>query len=449
MKKILLAIALVASLTVARAQQQVKSVSAAKAEVEAAQKAADDPKKSTKLATWLKLGQAYMNAFYAPMRNGWLGASETELNVVMAKEKVLGTSKVTLQGAQFTKKQYSTVNYYFDANGTLQIMEVTRPVYRDVLDRALKAYQKANELDVKHSKSKQISEAIKTISDKYLDEAFNAYRFDKFADASKLFEAAARASAVEPYAQLDTNSIYNAGLTAYFAAQSGKDGDKAALQDRAEKLFLEALGYGYYSKDGEVFSKLADIADKKGDNEAKVAYLTEGFKLFPQSQSILVSLINYYVTTGSDVNKLFELIDAAKKNEPNNASLYYVEGDARIKLGQIEEGLAAYGKCAEINPDYEFGYIGMGLYYYNRAVEIQDEAQKVDLRDYKTYDRLNAEFEATLKQCVEPFEKAFEISKDQEIKKGMAEYIKNACFRFRTDPVYKEKLDKYNEFLGK
>ena len=438
-----------ASFTIARAQQQVKTVAAAKAEAEAAQKAADDPKKAAKVATWLKLGQAYMNAFYAPQRNGWIGASETELNVVMAKEKVLKTSKVTLQGTEYTKKQYNTVNYYFTPSGQLEIMEVTKPVYRDVLDRALKAYSKAYELDVKHSKDKQIREAVKTISEKYVDDAFNAYRFDRFKEASNLFEAAANASLVKPFEQLDTNSLYNAGLTAYFAAVSAKGDEQKALQDRSEQLFKKALEYNYYSKDGEVFSKLADLADKKGDNEAKVAYLEQGFKLFPQSQSILVSLINYYVTTGSDVNKLFELIDAAKKNEPNNASLYYVEGDARIKLGQVEEGLAAYAKCAEINPEYEFGYIGMGLYYYNRAVEIQDEAQKVDLKDYKTYDRLNAEFEDVLKKCVEPFEKAFEISKDEEIKKGMAEYIKNACFRFRSDPVYKEKLDKYNDFLGK
>ena len=87
MKKILLVIALVASFTVARAQQQVKSLSAAKADVEAAKKVADDPKKAAKVDTWLKLGQAYMNAFYAPQKSGWLGASEAELAVIMAKEK--------------------------------------------------------------------------------------------------------------------------------------------------------------------------------------------------------------------------------------------------------------------------------------------------------------------------------------------------------------------------
>ena len=323
MKKILLVIALVASFTIARAQQQVKSVTAAKADVEAAQKAADDPKKGAKVDTWLKLGNAYMNAFYAPQKSGWLGASETELGVVMAKEKVYATKKVKIQGQEYTRKQYNTVNYYFSPAGVLEIVEVTKPVYPDVLDRALKAYAKAADLDsVKHKKTKQLSEAIKTISDKYIDEAFNAYRFEKFMDASKAFEAAARASAQKPYAQLDTNSIYNAALTAYFALPKASESESPAILDRADKLFKECLDYGYYNKDGDTFSKLADLADKKGDSEAKIKYLEDGFKLFPQSQSILIALINHYVTTGGDVNRLFELIDAAKKNEPNNASLY-------------------------------------------------------------------------------------------------------------------------------
>ena len=452
MKKILLAIALVASFTVAYAQQQVKSLSAAKADVEAAKKVAENPKKATKVDTWMKLGQAYMNAYYAPQKSGWLGASEAELAVVMAKEKVYSTKKVKIQGQEYTKKQYQTVNYYYNPKGQLEIMEVTKPLYRDVLDRALKAYAKANECDVKHKKTKQLKEAIKTISDKYNEDAYTAYLLEKFTDASKYFEASARAAAQEPYAVLDTNSLYNAALAAYLALPKATTDKKPSIIKRSEKLFNECVAKGFYNKDGEAFAKLAELAVMRNDTVAKVKYLEQGFQKFPQSQSILISLINHYMTSGGDVNRLFELIDAAKKNEPNNASLYYVEGDARIKLGQIEEGLAAFSKCAEINPNYEFGYIGIALYYYNRAVEIQDEAAKVDLRDYKTYDRLmgpGGDFEVTLKKCIEPFEKAFGISKDEEIKKSMAEYIKNACFRFRSEEEYKLKLDKYNEYLGK
>ena len=62
MKRILLALALLASLQVASAQQQVKSVSAAQKAAEKAIAASQDAKKSTKQATWLKLGKAYIDA---------------------------------------------------------------------------------------------------------------------------------------------------------------------------------------------------------------------------------------------------------------------------------------------------------------------------------------------------------------------------------------------------
>ena len=55
---------------------------------------------------------------------------------------------------------------------------------------------------------------------------------------------------------------------------------------------------------------------------------------FPQSQGVLIGLINYYINSGENTDRLFELISAAKSNEPNNASLYYVEGNVNLHLGR-------------------------------------------------------------------------------------------------------------------
>ena len=54
------------------------------------------------------------------------------------------------------------------------------------------------------------------------------------------------------------------------------------------------------------------------------------------------------------------------------------------------------------------------------------------------------EFEKSLKGCIGPFEKAFEVTKDPGIKRAVAEYLKNACFRFRTEGAeFQAKYDKY------
>ena len=170
---------------------------------------------------------------------------------------------------------------------------------------------------------------------------------------------------------------------------------------------------------------------------------------YPKSQSILIGLINYYTNNGGSTDRLFELLDVAKSNEPGNASLWYVEGNIRLKLDppQVKEAFAAYDKCCEINPEYEYGYIGKGVYLYNRAAEISEQANN-EYDDAK-YMALVAEFQKSLKDSIEPFEKAFEVTKDNDIKLTVAEYIKNACFRFRDDPEYQAKYDKYNALLGK
>lgn len=432
MKKIFLALALVASLQVFEAQAQTKSPAAAKAAVEKAEAATNNPKQASKAATWMKYGEALMDAYNAPVGNVWMGMSRQEYQVIGGGDKPLSESAVEVGGRPMTKIAFPEKNLYFNESGLLEIIEVVTPVLDGALDKALEAYRQAVSVDTKGQKTKNITEALKNIAVKYAEDAYTAYSFGKLADASLLFEKAADASSTAPLNQIDTNSVYNAGYTAWMTGEN----------DRAKSFFEKSLELGYAGADGDVYAKLADIADKAGDKAASKGYLEEGFKNYPQSQGILVGLINYYITSGEDTDRLFELLSEAKKNEPNNASLYYVEGNIHEKLGNADEAVAAYRKCAEINPEYEYGYIGEGIHYYNAAVEIQDKAS-TETDDAK-YTAMMGEFEKTLKACIEPFEKAFEMTKDNEIKVSIAEYLKNACFRFRTEgPEFQAKYDKY------
>ena len=439
MKRFYLAIALLATLALPVQAQQVKSTKAAKAAVEKAAADTLNPKKNTKTATWIKLGKSFMDAYAAPAGNAWVGATMADAQIVLGDEKPLREEVVELGGQQMTKVVYETRNYYYAPNGVLQIIEVTEPVYPDALEQALHAYVKAQAFDEKGSKKKDLATAFQVLNGKFVEEAYNAYTFDNLEKASYYFAMAVEASVQEPYANVDTASVYNAGLTAYMLGETA----------RAKDYFEQSVALGYYGEDGDAYAKLADIADKAGDKALCQKYLEEAFLKFPQSQGVLIGLINYYLNSGENTDRLFELISAAKANEPDNASLYYVEGNINLQLGRVEDAIAAYEKCSEINPAYEFGYIGIGQYWYNRAVELQDQAS-AELDD-KKYEALVAEFETSLKNCIEPFEKAFDITKDDGIKVAICEYLKNACYRFcydknyNEDPYYKAKYDKYNE----
>ena len=434
MKRILIALAVLLSVQVADAQ--TKSPEAARKAVESAEAASKDAKKAAKVATWTKLASAYMDAYNAPAGNVWLGASKQELQLIMGNEKPLSVEEVVLGGDQLVKEVYSNKEFYFSPAGQLVLINVTQPVVEDALGGALEAYKKAYEVDVKQSKTKDIVNGLTTIAQKYLDEGMNSYTFGNLEEASLLFEKAVEASATAPLSKVDTTALYNAGYTAWAVKN----------YERAKGFFEKCLDAGYYYEGGEVYAKLGDIYSNLGDAKKGAEILEQGFVKFPQSQSILIGLINYYISRGENADRLFVLIDEAKKNEPNNASLYYVEGNIYKELKDYDKAVAAYMKCAEINPEYEFGYIGAGILYYELAVELQEKASN-ELDD-KKWMELNEQFEQALKNALEPFEKAYAVSKDNTLKVNVAEYLKNIYYRFSSNgPEYEAGYKKYDEVV--
>ena len=443
MKKIFIALALMLALQVADAQ--VKTPEAAKKALDAAANASQDAKKATKVATWLKLATSYMDAYNAPAGAAWLGASKQELQLIMANEKPLSVETVSLAGDVFNKEVYANKDLYFTQAGQLIMIDVTKPVVEGALEGARAAYAKAYEVDLKKSKLKDIVAGLENVSKKYYDEGMNAYTLGDYAKASSLFGQAAEAAATEPLAKVDTTALYNAGFTSWMV----KDFEAAKV------YFEKCLAAEYYYEGGEVFAKLSDVYANLGEKEASRDILETGFTKFPQSQSILIGLINYYLTNNEDPNRLFELISLAKVNEPNNASLYYVEGNIYNELRQadpekaeeyIAKAIAAYDQCAVINPEYEFGNIGKGIMYYNIAIELQEKAAN-ELDDAK-WVQLNKQFSEALKNALAPFEAAYNMSKDASLKVNIAEYLKNIYYRFSSDSdEYMEGYKKYNEVV--
>ena len=434
MKRILIALAVLLAVQVADAQ--TKSPEAAKKAVESAEAASKDAKKATKVATWLKLASSYLDAYNAPAGSAWLGASKQELQLIMGNDRPVSVEEVVLGTDQLIKETYSNKEFYFSPAGQLVLINVTQPVVEDALGGALEAYKKAYEVDAKQSKTKDIVTGLSTIAQKYLDEGMNSYTFGDLVKASQLFEKAVEASATAPLSKVDTTALYNAGYTAWAV----KD------YERAKNFFEQCLAANYYYEGGEVYAKLGDVYTNLGDAKKGAELLEQGFVKFPQSQSILIGLINYYMTSGENADRLFVLIDEAKKNEPNNASLYYVEGNIYKELKNYEKAVESYMKCAEINPEYEFGFIGAGILYYERAVELSEQASNEF--DDKKYNALVEQFEQALLDALEPFEKAYNVTKDNTLKVSIAEYLKNIYYRnISKGAEYEAAYNKYNEVV--
>lgn len=174
MKRIFLVLALAATLQVANAQN-AKSVAAAKSALDKAAAAAENPKQNTKLATWLKYGQALLDAYAAPAGNVWVGMSEQEMMLLSGAEKPASEEQVILDGQHMRKLSYTNKNVFVNQAGQVALVQVVSPIVPDVLDKALEAYRKANELDANAQKSKEIKDALQKIGTSYVDDAYTAY----------------------------------------------------------------------------------------------------------------------------------------------------------------------------------------------------------------------------------------------------------------------------------
>lgn len=433
MKKILFVIAIFAGIQIAGAQ--VKTVPAAKSALENAKAASENEKKNTKFATWIKLAEAYIDAYDAPAGNGYPGMSKMERDIAI-QEKPSSTESVQIGADTFTKEVYNTCNYYISINDVLSIIEITEPIDPDALGKAAEAYAKAYELDVKGAKKNDIANGLENIHKKLMDGAYNNYYLSKYKEASAMFEKSFRVSATEPCAKMDTICLYYAGETARMAGDF----------ERARDLYIDLVKkYGYENDKGDAHANLASVYIQLGDKQSAKEILEQGFAEFPQGQNILVGLINLYIENKDDPERLFDLLDKAIANDSSNPSLYSVKGNIYSQLGKMEEAVAEYDRSTQIDPNYDRGYFFKGLAFFNKAEDIAKLAGEE--LDNEKYLALVKEWEASLIACAEPLEKAFEISNDPEVKLNVSILLKSASYRLMGDhEEFKAIYDKYSAY---
>lgn len=402
--------------------------------VDKALEATKDAKKGAKPATWMKLAEAYMAAYNNPVTNITMGIDKATFQM-MNKEKPLSVSNVTIEGQPFEKMEFSNVDVYFNPAGLLAIINVTHPsIEGDALCEAAKAYTKAYELG---EKAEKVDPKLQEIANKYYEDAYSAYQLGNMAKASDLFKGAADVSMMAPCSAPNYDAAYNAAFTAV-AAQN---------YDQAEEYFNLCLKNGYTS-DGNIYANLSQCALAKADTLAAKNYLATGLTQFPENESVLTSLINLYLQTNEDPEKIVELLDEAKKVMPDNPSLYYVEGNIYVGVKNYDKAVAAYDKALEIQPAYDFAYYGKGNVALKKAEDLIAERDALDVREWKKYDELNEQVTEVYKGAVEPFEKCYEVSQNEAVKASAADFLKRLCFTLRNvDPKYQEGYDKWSKIV--
>ena len=436
MKRILIALAVLLSVQVADAQM-TKSPEAAKKAVETAKVAAENPKKATKVVTWLKLANSYMDAYNAPTGNLFLNTPRVQLEQMLALKQPIAAEQVEVDGTPYIKEDHGDKYLYFDAEGVLRIIEITKPVFEDALAGALEAFAKAAEVDVKGAKTKEILAGIELVGAKYFEEGMNKYTFGDMAKAAELVGKAADAVQTAPLSKVDNTYTYYA---AYIYMQAGNF-------EVAKKYFEKCVEVGYYADEGNLFPALAEVYMKLGDEEKGVETLQKGFELYPENANLLVGLINYYLPKEGGEADLLSLIEQAKKAMPDNASIYRVEGDIFKRIGDFEKAEAAYRQSIAIAPEAPEAYISLGGFFIDRGNEFFNKGQETF--DQKEYEALMEQYEQMLIVSLEPLEKAYALMPEGDFKREIANTIKSVCFVLRNkEAKYQEMYDLYNGYAN-
>ena len=173
MKRLFIAISLLLSIQLAGAQS--KAVTDAINDVNKAKAALENPKKAAKASSWISLGEAYVKAFEAPGESVavGLGMPQPQVAMFLGGAAPVSSADKVVGGVPYHIDSYPEFNLYYDANGLLAIVEVTKPAFTDIdpLDEAIKAYMKAGELETKEKGIEKIKEHLSTVSSLYFQDA--------------------------------------------------------------------------------------------------------------------------------------------------------------------------------------------------------------------------------------------------------------------------------------
>jgi tetratricopeptide (TPR) repeat protein len=254
--------------------------------------------------------------------------------------------------------------------------------YSDVenpLKKAADSYRKVQSMVKENDPQYVLSDQqLQQLWGLYVNAGIIAFQDKNFEKSVKEFDMA---KVVKPK---DTTAYLYAGIS----AQSNQQLD-VALEN-----FEQLVNLDYVDKD--IYNTIIYILlNENKDNEKALEYIREAKELFPETSDFLRQEIVILINTNKAKDALDRLSEAIEK-DPDDEVLYYnraflyeqLSGEAKEEdQEQAQEyndkAVADYKKAIEIKPDYFDANFNLAANYYNRAAEILQQAQNMDLKEYQ------------------------------------------------------------------
>lgn len=285
------------------------------------------------------------------------------------------------------------------------------------MEEALKAFDKALELDPEQKKISSIDFSTGTVvgvdSKKqgwyayYYNEAITDYNAESFSSAADNFETAFY---INP---TDTNAIVNA---AYAAVAAGED-------ERAESNFMKSYEAGV--RDKMIFLQLYNYAIKDERYEEALDVIRKGKEAYPND----IDLAKYEINLLIQLNKTEEAkagLEKAISADPNNPDLHFSLGVLKEELGDKEGAMKSYDKALEADPNHYNSNFNKGVAVFNEANELIKERNDLSYKEKAKSKELTEKINVKLEKALPIWETLYSLnSSDQTVLETLG-YIYNS-----------------------
>lgn len=384
-----------------------------------------NPKKSTDPKTWFTRGELFqdINDVNTEFVRLGMGLSETKLFLSNPEE----VRTVEEDGRVQEVYVYERINLVFE-NDVLVDWEETEVIHPDPLPEALASYEKALDLDEDGKLDKKIKDNLDRLKLQLEIKAIMGFNKKDYNSSLTAFENILRAGRTRVYEGLiDTIVIYNTALAAR----------NAGNHQKAIEYFRQAIDLNYGGSDAYYLLKEEFMTIK--DSTAAIRTLEEGYHKYPDTTLILIELVNFYLTT-DNVEEGLKYLELAQEQEASNPSIYFAQGTLYEKLGEKEKAMDFYNKAIEVDPEYFNAYFNIGALYYNKAVEMYEEANLIE--NLEAYNEAKAKADEALKLAIPPMEKAYEINPEE---RAPLETLQTVYYRLQMMEEYEEVKKKLEE----
>jgi tetratricopeptide (TPR) repeat protein len=223
---------------------------------------------------------------------------------------------------------------------------------------------------------------------------------------------------------VDTVIIYNAGRTAV----ENKNYSEAVKHFSA----LDALNYD----EPFLYVYLKQALFAAGDTARGAEMINKGFQKYPENQSIMIELINYYLLSNQSGEAL-KLLNVAKSKDPENVSFVFAEGTLYDRIGDFDNAERVYKECLEMDQDFYDAAYNISVLYYNRAVKIYEQSSLTS--DNALFQKLDAEGDSWLRKAIPYMEMASKLDPNDRYS---LESLRNMYYRLEMNDKYQEVVKK-------